>query len=291
MQQADDTAAVWRGLTRAQVADQFDMRRAVPDGAAYSAAKRELSQRVRAALPGPRDVVYGPGPRQSIDIYPAAQSDAPILIFVHGGAWRSLDKTVYAFIAEAWYARGVTCVLPGYGLIAEVDLDTMVAEIRQAVRWTAAQAPGFGGDPSRIVLAGMSAGAQLSGMALADPDTAVHIRAAVLASGVYDLTPHSLHDRYTDMALDAARIRRVSPMVNPPARRDTPIVFAVGGDETDGFITLTREFHDLCQSRGHNCRLIVEPGRHHFSMGSAFGEPDSELFGAMVNLFADIAAS
>jgi arylformamidase len=279
-----ETAPIWRGLTRAEIAAQYDMRLAVPDGPACSARKRALSARVRARLPGPRDVAYGHGPRQQLDIYPAGCDRAPILIFVHGGAWRSLDKAVYAFIAEPWREAGVTCVLPGYGLLPEVGLDAMMGEIREAIAWTATNAQSFGGDPRRIVVAGMSAGAQLAGMALADAGTAPLVAAAALSSGVYDLEPHSLHDRHKDMGLDRALIDRASPLRNPPLRRDMPLLVAVGGDETSEYRRQAREYADLCRSRGNPIELVEEPGRHHFSMGSAFGEPGTLLFGALRGL-------
>lgn len=277
---------VWGGLTRREVSQQYDMRVAVPDGARYSDAKRALSEKVRASLPGQRDVVYGGGPRQQLDIYPAETPGAPVLLYIHGGAWRSLDKTVYAFIAEPWRARGVTCVLAGYGLLPEVSMDQMMAEIRDAVAWTAANAASFGGDPARIVIAGMSAGAQLSGMALADPKTAAHLAGAVLSSGVYDMEPHRWHDRYHDMNLDDALVARASPLHNPPARPETPLVIAVGAEETTEYRRQACAFADLCRARGHDVGFVAEPGRHHFSMGSAFGEPDSQLFQAMERLIA-----
>ena len=275
---------VWGGLTRRQVSQQYDMRVAVPDGGTYSDAKRALSEKVRAALPGPRDVVYGSGPRQQLDIYPAAETGAPVLLYIHGGAWRYLDKTVYAFIAEPWRERGVTCVLAGYGLLPDVPMDRMMAEIREAVAWTAANADSFGGDPGRIVIAGMSAGAQLSGMALADPAAADRLAGAVLSSGVYHMEPHRWHDRYLDMNLDETLVARASPLLNPPVRTDTPLVIAVGAEETTEYRRQALAYADLCRARGHAVRFVAEPGRHHFSMGSAFGEPDSQLFQAIEQL-------
>ena len=277
---------VWGGLTRRQVSQQYDMRVAVPDGGKYSDAKRTLSEKVRAALPGPRDVPYGSGPRQQLDIYPAEKPGAPVLLYIHGGAWRYLDKSVYAFIAEPWRQRGVTCVLAGYGLLPNVPMDRMIAEIREAVAWTAGNAASFGGDPNRIVIAGMSAGAQLSGMALADPATAALLAGAVLSSGVYNMEPHRWHDRYLDMNLDEALVARASPLLNPPVRPETPLLIAVGAEETTEYRRQALAYADLCRARGHDVRFVAEPGRHHFSMGSAFGEPESQLFQAIDRLIA-----
>ncbi len=280
-------------MTRAQVAAQYNPQIAVPDPARYGRENREASAAARAHLPGVLDVRYGPGQRQLLDVFPATGTDnrksglAPVLLFVHGGGWRTLDKSVYSFIAPAWSAAGVVTVLPSYGLLPEVPLWRMVEEVREAVAWVAAEIHGYGGDPGRIVIAGMSAGAQLSGMALAHEPSARAIRAASLASSVYDLDAHRWHGRHTDMALDEALVARASPKHNLPFDPLLPITLSVGAQETPEMIRQTREYHEALQSRGQPVRMIVEAERHHLNMGRVFAESSTATFQA---LYASICA-
>ena len=292
-QDADDGAIVFRGMTREQVAAQYNPQIAVPDPARYGKENRETSEAARRSLGGALDLRYGPGPRQLLDVFPATGSAftrdglAPVLLFIHGGGWRALDKSVYSFVAPPWSAAGVVCVLPSYGLLPEVPLWRMVEEAREAVQWVVRHVAGYGGDPDRIVIAGMSAGAQLSGMALAHLPTARHIRAAALASSVYDLEPHRWHGRHADMQLDEALVARASPRHNLPADAALPMTLSIGADETPEMLRQTHEYHQALRARGQPVRHIVEPGRHHLNMGRVFAEPGTETFRA---LHADIAS-
>jgi arylformamidase len=277
---------VYRGMTREQVGVQYNPQIAVPDAPRYGRENREASERARAQLKGVLDVRYGKGPRQLLDIFPAAgaTSPAPVLIFVHGGGWRTLDKSVYSFVAPPWSTEGVVTVLPGYGLLPEVPLWRMVEEIREAIAWVAAHIHEHGGDPARIVIAGMSAGAQLSGMALAHEPSARVIKAAALASSVYDLEAHRWHGRHGDMGLDDGLVARASPIRNAPVNPRLPMALAVGADETPEMIRQSREYYEMLRAQGRPVRLIEEPGRHHLNMGRVFGEPDTGMFQALRSL-------
>lgn len=288
----DDGQPVWRGMTRAQLAAQYNPQVAVADPARYGRENRETSERARAELPGALDLPYGPGPRNRLDVFPARNRSlernglAPVLVFVHGGGWRTLDKSVYSFIAPAWSDGGVVTVLPSYGLLPEVPLVRMIDEVREAIGWVVAHVREHGGDPGRIVLAGMSAGAQLSGMALAHAPTARHVRAAALASSVFDLEPHRWHGRHDDMGLDDALVAAASPFHNLPCDAALPMSVSIGADETPEMLRQAREYHAKLAARGQPARLIVEPGRHHLNMGRVFAEPATETFQAIARAIA-----
>ena len=101
------------------------------------------------------DVRYGGGPNEHLDIFPAAQPDAPVLVFIHGGYWRALDKRDHSFVAPAFTREGVCVVIPNYALVpgshdsADHDADwcrpwpgpgatsRATAAIRTASRWRA----------------------------------------------------------------------------------------------------------------------------------------------------------
>ena len=277
-------------MTAAQVAAQYNPQIVVADPGRYSQENRSASQAARERLPGTLDVRYGPGPRQLLDVFPATGDRlrraglSPVLLFVHGGGWRTLDKSVYSFIAPPWSEAGAVTVLPSYGLLPDVPLWRMVEEAREAIAWVHANVQDYGGDPRRIVLAGMSAGAQLSGMALANEASARVIRAAALASSVYDLDAHRWHGRHQDMGLDEALVARASPLRNPPLDARLPMSLSVGADETPEMQRQTRDYHAMLVARGHPVALHVEPGLHHLSMGRAFAQPACATFRALRHL-------
>lgn len=85
---------------------------------------------VRAAGRCDLDVRYGSGPRATLDIYHAADSSR-LLVFVHGGYWRALDKTYVAFIAEAYRRAGITVAMPGYDLVPDLRIEEIADQIRR----------------------------------------------------------------------------------------------------------------------------------------------------------------
>lgn len=275
-----DESPVYRGLTRQEIAWHYNPTAAVPDHARFTEAKRALSAEVLARLPGPRDLAYGPDARQLLDIFPAGPG-SPVLLYLHGGAWRMLDRRDYAFIAEPWTQAGVTVVLPSYGRLPDTPLLDLMRHAREAVRWTLDNIAAHGGDPDRLHLAGTSAGAHLLALAANDATIADQVASLTVASGVYDFEAHRWHDRHADMGLDDALVRRASPIHAPPARRDLPVICAVGTDETPEMIRQTRDFHAQLATRGQPAALVEAPGNH-FEVGAWFGASGHPLFRALL---------
>src|SRR5258706_15055636 len=89
---------------------EYNNRELVPDHAAYFARWERDSQFVRETLPGHLDLAYGPDPRHRIDFFPAARARGTLL-FLHGGYWRSLDKTMFSWLAAAYVAARVGVAL------------------------------------------------------------------------------------------------------------------------------------------------------------------------------------
>jgi arylformamidase len=286
-----DTAPrpVWRGLTAGQVRSQFDNRLAVPDGPAFVESYIRRSDAARARLPGARDLRYGPGPRQLIDVFPAPAPGAPVVMFWHGGAWSYQSKEHFSFVAEPLVAAGVTAVLVGYDLSPDVTLRRMIEEACEAVAWTCRHIASHGADPGRIVVSGHSAGAQLAGMALAHDFRAeglprAPVRGALLISGSYDMEPHRHHERFRALALDEDLVRDASPACNPPLDPDIPLILAAGANETPGYVWQAEAFAQKCRGRGHDARVLLSEGDHHFSVVERLHDPDHALTRALVDL-------
>ena len=271
---------VWRGLDAGELRRQFDMRVAVPDGETFTEERAARSVPLRASLPGRRDLRYGPGPRQTLDVYEAQGATGPIVVFFHGGGWRKQSKEAFAFVAEPLVAAGITAVIPSYDLHPQATMLQMMQEAREALAWTVRNLSPDGS--RRIVMAGHSAGAQLAGMALAHDFSKEGLarspaHAAFLISGSYDMEPHRHHPRYLDMGLDEVLVQKASPLRNPPLDTGVELVLAAGGDETPGYIRQATEFCDLLVARGHAASVLLAPGDHHFSVVGRLGEADHPL--------------
>ncbi|KQQ27030.1 alpha/beta hydrolase [Methylobacterium sp. Leaf123] len=145
-----------------------------------------------------RDAAYGADPRQRLDVFvPTVPVErAPVLVFFYGGSWNSGSKDDYAFAAQALAAQGFVTVLPDYRLHPKVRFPDFLKDGAAAIAWVRDNIAAQGGDPSRIVLAGHSAGAYNAAMlgldteylrqAGVDPRV---IRAVAGLSGPYDFLP------------------------------------------------------------------------------------------------------
>jgi acetyl esterase/lipase len=143
-------------------------------------------------------IAYAPGPRHSLDVYaPIPAHGSPVVVFFYGGNWQEGDRAIYRFVGAALAARGIVTVIPDYRVYPEVRFPAFVEDGARAVRWTHDHVAAFGGDPSRVVLMGHSAGAYIAAMLTydrqwleevdLDPDR--DIRGLVGLAGPYDFLP------------------------------------------------------------------------------------------------------
>ena len=137
------------------------------------AAADPEGQPARRALPASvkveRDIVYARyGSREvKLDLYlpkQPASGKIPCIVVVHGGGWRSGDKSRFAHIAGALAEQGFATACIGYRLLPEVEFPAPVVDCKAAVRWVRANAAKHGLDPDRIGAIGGSAGGHLVAM-------------------------------------------------------------------------------------------------------------------------------
>src|SRR5690606_26041214 len=123
--------------------------------------------------------------------------NAPIHIFIHGGAWRVGAAESYGFVADPFVARGAHTLIPDFTNVLEQDGDLMpmARQVLNSIAWAYKNAESFGGDKNRIYLSGHSSGGHLGGVAVtadweSDYDVPADIiKGAVLVSGMFDLKP------------------------------------------------------------------------------------------------------
>jgi acetyl esterase/lipase len=145
-----------------------------------------------------KSVAYGAHPRQKLDVFVpvAAAPNAPVLVFFYGGSWKNGTKDDYEFVGQALAAQGFVTVVADYRLVPEARYTDFLADGAGAVRWACDNATSYGGDGSRILLAGHSAGAYNAAMVALDPRylrqagvNPRNIRAFAGLSGPYDFLP------------------------------------------------------------------------------------------------------
>ncbi|MCA0243921.1 MAG: alpha/beta hydrolase [Proteobacteria bacterium] len=260
---------------RARIAEHPAILRrwAETSAAAYSAP---------AALAVRRDLRYGDGPAETLDLFPAAGRDAPLLVWIHGGYWRALGKRDQAFVAPPFVAAGAAVALLDYALCPAVRIEDIVRQTVQALAWLHRHAREHGIDPRRIVVAGHSAGGHLATMLLAcqwprvgDDLPRDLVGAALSISGVYELEPlRRAPFLAPDLRLDAAAVARLSPARLPPPRG--PLAAVVGGRESEEFLRQ----HALIRRRWGDavvpvCEVL--PGRNHMDVLDDLIEPSARL--------------
>jgi arylformamidase len=220
---------------------EYNLRARHPDHADVLERWSTASALVRRIEPRRLDVRYGDGANETLDIFPTPKADAPVLVFIHGGYWRTLDKADHAFVAPSFTTEGALVVLPNYALCPVVGIEEIALQMTRALAWVYRHARLYGGDPERIVVVGHSAGGHLAAMLLScrwrdvDPALPPHLVSGALAvSGVFDLEPLRLAPFVQDdLRLTAASVRRLSPAFFPRPRR--PLYVAVGAQESSEF--------------------------------------------------------
>lgn len=264
---------------------RYNNRAAVTDFAQYLERWGRQSKTARDELDCDLDVAYGDHPMEKVDIFRAEGRSRALLMFIHGGYWRSLDKRDHSFIANEFVKLGVTVAMPNYALCPSVKLEEIVRQMLKATAWAYRTASRYGASGNTLYLAGHSAGGHLAAMMLAAqwprygvdlPDQIVQGGLAI--SGVYDLTEIvKVPSINADVRLDEAAALRASPAFMPPATAAS-LYLTVGEREIDGF----HYQHELLKKRWSS--VIAEdipcPGDNHFSILETFADGRSDLFKA-----------
>ena len=270
----------------------YNNRAAVPEHPRFLAQYADLSRAAVASLHPKLDVRYGPGPKETLDLFLPPMQARGTFVFLHGGYWRTLDKADFSFVAPALVAQGLAVANVNYDLCPSVPLATIVEECRRAILWVAREGSAHGAPAAPLVVGGHSAGGHLTAMLFATDWNAYGLRrapfaAGVTLSGVHDLEPLVLATVNDDLRLDEAEARRLSP-VHWPVMTAAPLLVAVGADETSEFLRQSHLIHDAWP--GNRPPRVAEPwlvpDRHHFSVVLDYADPESSLTRRTLSLFS-----
>jgi len=266
--------------------DQMELDAAY-DQSAYAPLLRQILKRyasssndVRARVGAPKRLAYGPTPVEALDLYPAKKSNAPIFVFIHGGAWRSGESKNYGFPAEIFVNAGVNYIALDFISVdaAKGDIGIMADQVRRAIAWTFKNAKNFEGDPNRLYVGGHSSGGHLCGVALVtdwQKDFGLPqdmIKGGLCMSGMYDLKPVRLSKRSSYVKFTDAMEESMSSQRQIEKLR-TPIVVTYGTNETPEFQRQNRDFAAAVKAAGKPVELVEAPNFGHFEMCETLGNP------------------
>jgi len=272
---------------------QYNARAAIPDHPRIFTRWIKESTHARRTNAALLDLAYGETSEERLDFFPAPRGGAPLLVFIHGGWWRSLDKSDFSFIAPAYTRAGFNVALTNYTLAPQASIADIVRQQLRALAWLYRHAESYDFDPDRIVVAGHSAGAHLAAMMLAavwpafdarlPPDL---VKGGILMSGIYDLEPVR-HTEFVnvDLKLTEKDIAPLSPFAMPQAHA-APFITAVGELESDEF----KRQNALIASawEGGHREDIALPEANHLTICDAFAAPEHSLCKAGIALISNL---
>ena len=271
---------VWLDLDQKELDDAYDQSVYAPNLRQITGRYVTNSNAVRERIGAPKRLSYGATPIEGLDLYATPKPNAPVHVFIHGGAWRSGLAKDYATPAEMFVHAGAHFAVPDFNNVIETkgDLMPMAQQARTAVAWVYKNAQSFGGDPNRIYVSGHSSGGHLAGVVLTtdwrkDFGLPVDVvKGVVCCSGMFDLKPVRLSKRseyvkFTDQVEHALSAQRHLDKIN------CPVTLVYGSLETPEFQRQSRDFAAAVRAAGKAVQIVVAPGYNHFEVNETLASP------------------
>lgn len=282
---------VWLDLDQAELDAAYDQ-------TVWAANREQVVKRfatqsdaARSRLGTPRRFAYGTTLIEGLDLYATARPNAPINVFIHGGAWRAGLAKNYAFPAELFVRAGAHFVVPDFAAVQDVggSLTVMAEQVRRAVAWVYRNARSFGGDPDRLYVCGHSSGAHLAAVVLTTDWVREHqlpadiVKGGLCSSGMYDLKAPRLSARSNYVTFTDESEQALSPQRHLD-RLHAPIVVSHGTLESPEFQRQARDFAAAVGAAGKPVKLLVGEAYNHFEIIETLGSPYGLLGRAALEL-------
>lgn len=245
-------------------------------------------------------------PKHRLDLFVPQGERWPVLVFVHGGSWRSGDKDLiyggadpYGNIGRFYAARGIGVAVINYRLQPAVTWREQVLDVARAMAWIHEHADKYGADNRAVFLFGHSSGAHLAARAGLDRDLLQHVGlrpgipcGVIAASGApYDIADEKTYETGTNPAIFERPFR--GPDVNDKWKYDAsplyfvtpsapPFLFLHGAWETRGLKRQNQIMYSALLVAGVPSRLVETSWDGHFLMIASLSRPNSEASAAVL---------
>ena len=255
---------------------EYNNRALVPEHPEIIAGWRADAEAFRQTAVAELDIAYGSRPRNILDLFlPARDSGGPMLVFIHGGYWRSFDKSMFSHLAAGANAHGLPVAMPSYTLCPDLTIPGIVDELRQCCLFLDSNY----GRP--LVVVGHSAGGHLAAcMAATDwqlfgADAGL-VSGGLSISGIFDLRPLMATAMNDDLKLTATDAMIASPLLWPVPRR---LAFEcwVGARESPEFLRQSRSLAAAWSGLGLDAPYVEVAGANHFSIVQLLADPESAM--------------
>lgn len=264
---------------------QYNLRALRPDyDSSVVPSWQSRSEACRSQVRSRLDLAYGPGERERLDVFQAADDNASLLVYFHGGYWQRGDKSLYSFLAEPFVERGVSVALVNYDLCPSVRISDITPQARRATAWLWRNAASLGVSPDKLVVMGHSAGGHITGMLMATEWTALGadlptdmVKGGIPVSGLFDLEPLRFSSINDGVRMDAEEAAAQSPMRHAPAT-DAPQLVVCGQAETAEFHRQSDEYARAFSTERRRMTRYTVPDSDHFDEIDVLADPGSEFF-------------
>jgi arylformamidase len=288
---------VWLDMDQKDLDDAYTQSVYAPNSREVLRRYAANSEITRQRIGAPQRFLYGPTPREVLDVFSTGRANAPILIFVHGGAWQNTSARNYAFPAEVFVRAGAHYLALDFTDVdaANGSLTPLTEQVQRAIAWVYKNARSFGGDANRLYLAGHSSGAHLAGVALTTDWRkefnlpADVVKGALCCSGMYDLKPVRLSIRSSYIKFTDEMEEALSPQRHLE-KLACPVTVAYGTLESPEFQRQAKDFAAAAKSAGKAVQLLVGEAYNHFEIIETLGNPYGLLGRAALELMGLLPA-
>ncbi|MEP7246739.1 MAG: alpha/beta hydrolase [Gammaproteobacteria bacterium] len=262
--------------------------------AAYYARANELTAQARRSLRTRLDQPFGPNPKQRLDLYLPKQpvKNAPVVLFIHGGAFEEGDRAHYGFVAQPFAAQAMVTAITGYRLTsrepnAGFKYPAQADDVKQAVLWLYKHVAEYGGNPHAIFVVGHSAGAILAADVGVDrswltragvPEDA--LRGIVPISARYDFV--NVEPMNPDWAPTPELREQASPLRH--IKNAAPFALIAYGEKEPQLAPAARDLNTALTTAKVSSQVLVVPGADHAAIALSLNDATSPLSQAIQSL-------
>lgn len=279
---------VFLNYNQQSIDDAYDQTKWASNAREMVARYATDSAEVRKKYP-PRTERYGSSDVENLDIFaPQGAKDLPVMVFIHGGAWRSLTKDDTSGPAPTFVENGCIFIALNFGAIPAVRLPDIAQQCRAALLWVHKNIARFGGDPNRIFVGGRSSGGHLCAV-VATTDwqklggPANLLKGAIPMSGMYELYPVMLSQRSSYVKLSPEEVGALSPLRHMD-QINFPVMVVNGDKESPEFQRQAHVFAGVLAGMGRLANHLVVASKNHFEVPQDLNHANSDLSRAVLKL-------